>query len=223
MISLFAHATRWRAERALARGRSDSALRLFRRLAARRGARPSDRLRCASMLEEQGDRAGAIHLLQVWVTEATGPELRQQLAEALMRAGRHAESAEHWAALVHDGALAPETLLQLGAAIADQGGVGRAEGLFSDSFHGSDEPALRCAAWRHYAAMAEAAGRHDTALERWKLLSAFAPLEEGDWRHVGTLAARLGDAETVREAAAQLADPDDRAALRQLLADRQQD
>ncbi|MEE4118540.1 MAG: hypothetical protein V2I65_05960, partial [Paracoccaceae bacterium] len=66
MISLFAHATRWRAERALARGRSDSALRLFRRLAARRGARPSDRLRCASMLEEQGDRAGAIHLLQVW-------------------------------------------------------------------------------------------------------------------------------------------------------------
>lgn len=223
MTGLFAHATRWRAERALARGRSDSALRLYRRLAGHRGAHPSDRLRCARMLEEQGDRAGSIHLLQVWVAEAPGPELRQQLAEALMRAGRHAESAEHWAALVHEGALPPETLLQLGAAIADQGAVGRAEGMFSDSFHGSDDPELRCAAWRHYAAMAEAAGRHDTALERWKLLSAFAPLEEGDWRHVGTLAARLGEAETVREAAAQLADPDDRAALRQLLADREQD
>jgi len=71
--------------------------------------------------------------------------------------------------------------------------------------------------------MAEAAGRHETALERWKLLSAFAPLEAEDWRHIGTLAARLGQRETVHEAVAHLADREDGAALRQLLAEREQD
>ena len=223
MIALLARLRRIRAERALAAGRDGAALRLYRRLAQSRRASADDRLRCVDLLERSGAGADAIRLLEDWLRESPEPALRQRLATALIRAGRHEAAARLWAGLVHEGAAPPEALLQLGAAIAAQGGTAQAEGMFSDSFHGAEDPAIRRAAWRHYAAMAEQEGRHETALERWRLLAAFAPLEPEDWRHVGTLAARLGEQETVAEATTHLADPDDRAALRQLLAESRQD
>ncbi len=221
MIVLLAPLARRRAERALVAGRTATALRLYRRLARRARAARGDRLRCADLLESNGEANEAIRLLESWA--GADPALRHRLAEAQMRAGRHEEGARTIAALVREGALPPAALLHLGATLAEQGDTLRAEGFFSDSFHGAEEPEIRRAAWRHYAAMAEAAGRHETALERWKLLSAFAPLEAEDWRHIGTLAARRGERETVREAIAQLPDPEDVAALRQLLAEREQD
>jgi hypothetical protein len=174
-------------------------------------------------MEAQGDRAGALRALAHWIRAAPDAELRRQMADMLIRDGRAEEGGRLLAELVQEGAAPPEALLRLGRAMAEQGAPELAEGMFSDSFHGTDVPALKRAAWRHYAAMAEAAGRHETALDRWKLLASFTPLETDDWRHIGTLAARLGDVETVATALAQLADPDDRDALRQLLAEGRQD
>ena len=223
MIGPLRYLARRRAERALARGRTDTALRRLRRLAAGRRARPADRLRLAAVLDALGDRAGAIHLLERWAERSAPPAVHQRLAETLIRAGRHADGAAIWARLIESGEISARTMFQLGTAMAERGLAGRAQSLLSDSFQAAEDVHLRREAWRHYAAVAEAAGRHDVALERWQLLAEFAVPTPGDWRHIATLAARVGEADKVQRALHHLADPDDRAAVRQLLAETQRD